>query len=196
MPAGRSAAYAHSYVVVLADSVTVDADITSRVPQYSGLGRGAGADVAGAGWTGAGATGAAVDGTPGLGEVSATGEGWIDGKAVEGVPGGGLPAVSASCTGTRPSVAPCVTASAPNPPTANATTVPATNRLIGAGMMTGTGRNEQLAGRCLGGYFQSRRQNPARESNRPMATFFARRATRRGLPDPTASMSRLTLAAR
>ncbi len=81
VPAGRSAAYAHSYFVVLADSVTVEGDNTSRAPQYCGRGRAAGDGVAagavdgGAGPTGAGATGADVDGTPGLGDVSATGDG-------------------------------------------------------------------------------------------------------------------------
>jgi len=131
VPAGRSAAYAHSYFVVLADSVTVDADITSRVPQYSGLGRGAGADVAGAGWTGAGATGAAVDGTPGLGDVSATGEGWTDGKAVEGAPGEGLPTTSACWTRTAPldwGWPACVRSAPPSAPPTTAMTVTATQR--------------------------------------------------------------------
>ena len=43
---------------------------------------------------------------------------------------------------------------------------------------------------------QSLRHTPARPSVRPTATFFALRATRRGLPDATALMSLLSLAAR
>jgi hypothetical protein len=46
------------------------------------------------------------------------------------------------------------------------------------------------------GYFQSQRQNPPRPSARPRATFFARRATRRGLPEAIALMLFEILAAR
>jgi len=45
-------------------------------------------------------------------------------------------------------------------------------------------------------YFQSRPQNPPRPRARPTATFLARRATRRGLPDAIALMLFEILAAR
>lgn len=46
------------------------------------------------------------------------------------------------------------------------------------------------------GQRQSFRQNPARLRVRPSTTFLARRRTRFGFPDPTASMSSAILAAR